>query len=166
MTEFIYRVSLPARDKPGVYTSVTTPKEATVIYRLGEWSTAPDYLARRGFHLFAFRDLEAARSFADSMTRKRSAAPGYPGGVAVLECEFDGLIDPITAPELTYHELADERRLARAHIDSEYSQTKEGSEYEILPPIPRRGKNIFLPAGSVMAMVLKPVRELERTTGR
>ena len=51
--------------------------EAEVVYKIGEWTVAPQWLADKGYHLLVFDSLEnAMASFADN----------------IFECEVEGRI--------------------------------------------------------------------------
>ena len=50
-----------------VLTSWVADGQAEVTYKIGEWVTAPEWLADYGYHLMVFDDLEDARQLEDSL---------------------------------------------------------------------------------------------------
>lgn len=49
--------------KNGNLISARAPKVASVIYPAGEWTEAPEWLRKRGYHLLAFTSKEQAELF-------------------------------------------------------------------------------------------------------
>jgi len=47
----------------GTFTSLFTPPSATVKYAVGEWTTAPEWLANLGHHVTFFDGVDAADAF-------------------------------------------------------------------------------------------------------
>lgn len=61
--------------------------EVAVEYALGEWASALEYLARRGYHLLVFADLRAAEIFLSLRY-----------GCVLYECEVQDVLETIPYP--------------------------------------------------------------------
>ncbi len=69
-------------DEEGRFWSAMAERKACVEYKRGKWTYAPDWLARKGYHLFAFDNLEEATT----LKEKHSL------DFKIFECEAEKII--------------------------------------------------------------------------
>jgi hypothetical protein len=79
------------------YTSVLAIGKAEVCYKVGEYVEAPDWLARRGYHLFVF----------DSLDDAINAFPYTQSVFELWEAEAQGVREPRDIPGMCFSKLAE-----------------------------------------------------------
>lgn len=93
----------------GYYVSSVVCNKAQVIYRVGEWAEAPEWLKQYGYHLTAFNEYYFAHAFHD---RAISVNTEYNNKVfMVFEAEAKGVLTELP-PRANIAELDDYNRLA------------------------------------------------------
>lgn len=90
----VYKV---VRQTPTGYVSLLAGGKAQVEYPLGKWAEPPEWLAREGYYLCAFRTLADARAF---INRPRYDVQE---DIIIFEAEAESKVEPLPPCANTYH---------------------------------------------------------------